>query len=37
MSEHAAAESKRVLCVGMCVADIIHVCTEFPAEDSDQR
>lgn len=26
-----------VLCVGMCVLDIIHVCNEFPEEDSDKR
>lgn len=27
----------RVLCVGMCVADMIHVCYEYPVEDSDKR
>ncbi len=26
-----------VLCVGMCVLDIIHVCNEFPVEDQDKR
>lgn len=28
---------KRVLCVGMCVLDIIHVCAEYPQEDTDRR
>lgn len=28
---------KAILCVGMCVLDIIHVCEEFPVEDSDKR
>lgn len=28
---------KTVLCVGMCVLDIVHVCNEFPVEDQDKR
>lgn len=28
---------KTVLCVGMCVLDIVHVCNEFPIEDQDKR
>ncbi|XP_073839439.1 ketohexokinase-like [Musca autumnalis] len=28
---------KRILCVGMCVLDIIHVCAEYPKEDTDRR
>lgn len=28
---------KTVLCVGMCVLDIVHVCNEFPIEDEDKR
>lgn len=33
-----AKENKKVvLCVGMCVLDIIHVCSEFPVEDQDKR
>jgi len=28
---------KTVLCVGMCVLDIVHVCSTFPVEDSDKR
>lgn len=27
---------QRVLCVGMCVVDVIHVCSEYPIEDSDK-
>ncbi|XP_065362267.1 ketohexokinase-like [Calliphora vicina] len=27
----------RILCVGMCVLDIIHVCAEYPQEDTDKR
>lgn len=30
-------KNKRILCIGMCVLDIIHVCTEYPKEDSDRR
>lgn len=30
-------DDKSILCVGMCVLDIIHVCREFPDEDSDRR
>lgn len=26
-----------ILCVGMCVLDIIHVCAEYPQEDTDKR
>lgn len=33
----AIMSRKRILCVGMCVLDIIHVCGEYPKEDSDQR
>lgn len=28
---------KRILCVGLCVLDIIHVCSSYPEEDSDRR
>lgn len=28
---------KRILCVGMCVLDIIHVCETYPEEDTDKR
>lgn len=28
---------KYILCVGMCVFDVIHSCDAFPTEDSDQR
>lgn len=28
---------KYILCVGMCVLDVIHVCKTFPEEDSDRR
>lgn len=28
---------KRILCVGLCVLDIIHVCSRYPEEDSDRR
>ena len=31
------SSEKPILCVGMCVLDIIHVCAEFPAEDTDKR
>ncbi|KAM7357361.1 ketohexokinase-like [Cochliomyia hominivorax] len=30
-------DQKRVLCVGMCVLDIIHLCAEYPEEDTDKR
>ncbi|XP_075164595.1 ketohexokinase-like [Haematobia irritans] len=30
-------EEKRILSVGMCVLDIIHVCVEYPQEDTDKR
>lgn len=30
-------EEKRILCVGLCVLDIIHVCATYPEEDSDRR
>lgn len=26
-----------ILCVGMCVLDIIHLCSEYPEEDTDKR
>lgn len=26
-----------VLCVGICCLDVIHVCDDYPAEDSDRR
>ncbi|XP_055905758.1 ketohexokinase-like [Eupeodes corollae] len=29
--------SSRILCVGMCVLDIVHVCSKFPEEDTDRR
>lgn len=28
---------RRILCVGMCVLDIVHVCSKFPKEDTDRR
>lgn len=28
---------KRILCVGLCVLDVIHECNQFPVEDSDIR
>lgn len=28
---------KYVLCVGMCVLDVIHVVQTFPDEDTDRR
>lgn len=28
---------KKILCVGVCVLDIIHVTNEYPKEDSDTR
>lgn len=31
------SEEKRILCVGLCVLDIIHVCSTYPEEDSDRR
>lgn len=31
------SSEKSVLCVGMCVLDIIHVCAEYPEEDTDKR
>ncbi|TMW40081.1 hypothetical protein DOY81_014839 [Sarcophaga bullata] len=31
------SSEKSILCVGMCVLDIIHVCAEFPSEDTDKR
>ena len=31
------SSEKNILCVGMCVLDIIHVCAEFPSEDTDKR
>lgn len=30
-------DDKLILCVGLCVLDVIHVCREYPEEDSDQR
>ncbi|XP_013115488.1 ketohexokinase [Stomoxys calcitrans] len=32
-----AEDEKHILCVGMCVLDIIHVCAEYPKEDTDKR
>ncbi|XP_055857123.1 ketohexokinase-like [Episyrphus balteatus] len=29
--------SRRILCVGMCVLDIVHVCNKYPEEDTDRR
>ncbi|XP_037940240.1 ketohexokinase-like [Teleopsis dalmanni] len=28
---------RRVMCVGMCVLDLIHICKEFPQEDTDKN
>lgn len=36
-SKNTLIMKKAVLCVGMCVLDIIHVCNEYPVEDSDKR
>lgn len=33
----SAEKSKLVLCVGICCLDIIHVCEDYPVEDSDRR
>lgn len=30
-------DDKLILCVGICVLDVIHVCHEHPEEDSDRR
>lgn len=30
-------KDKYILCVGMCVLDIIQVCSTYPEEDSDKR
>lgn len=35
MSE--SEDDKLILCVGMCVLDIIHVCEQYPQEDTDKR
>lgn len=38
LSVHTENENKKtVLCVGMCVLDIVLVCNEFPVEDQDKR
>lgn len=29
--------NKLILCVGTCVLDIVHICREYPEEDSDRR
>lgn len=29
--------NKLVLCVGICCLDVIHVCDDYPVEDSDRR
>lgn len=31
------SQDRKILCVGMCVLDIIHVCAEYPQEDTDKR
>lgn len=30
-------DGQLILCVGICCLDVIHVCDEYPAEDSDRR
>lgn len=30
-------QDKDILCVGLCVLDVIHVCSSYPAEDVDMR
>lgn len=30
-------DDKYILCVGMCVLDIVQVCSTYPEEDSDKR
>lgn len=30
-------KNRRILCVGMCVLDIVHVCSKYPEEDTDRR
>lgn len=30
-------DDKLILCVGLCVLDVIHVCREYPEEDTDRR
>lgn len=39
MSNATATTShqRRILCVGMCVLDVIHVVEQYPAEDTDKR
>ncbi|XP_055371360.1 ketohexokinase-like [Condylostylus longicornis] len=34
---HNEEIKKRIMCVGMCVLDIVHVCEKFPVEDTDKR
>lgn len=31
------AKDKYILCVGVCVLDVIHVLNSYPEEDSDRR
>lgn len=31
------SDRQRILCVGMCVLDIIHICEKYPSEDTDKR
>jgi hypothetical protein len=33
----AAADERRVMCVGLCCVDIVSIVQSFPVEDSDQR
>lgn len=32
-----SGNNKLVLCVGLCCLDVIHVCDDYPAENSDRR
>ncbi|XP_054085236.1 ketohexokinase-like [Zeugodacus cucurbitae] len=36
-SAKAAPEQRRIVCVGMCVLDVIHVVEQYPEEDTDKR
>lgn len=37
MSSIINDNNKYILCVGMCVLDIIQVCSTYPEENSDKR
>lgn len=35
--QHDCNNNQYILCVGLCVLDVIHACQEYPEEDSDRR